>query len=84
MLDLATEKTELAKANRDITEGEDRIAHQAELVERLRAAGQDVAAAEKLLTTLQQTLSAWKDHRDLILMAIARLEQERSRSDKHH
>lgn len=84
MLDLATEKTELAKANRDITEGEDRIRHQAELVQRLRAAGQDMAVAERLLVTLQQTLAAWKDHRDLILMAIARLEQEQGGSDEVH
>jgi len=58
MPDLATEKMDLAKAERDISEGEGRITHQADLLERLRATGRDVAAAERLLLTLRQTLSA--------------------------
>ena len=83
MLDLATEKTHLAKAELDITEGEDRVTHQAGLVERLRVAGQDVAVAERLLSTLRQTLLAWKDHRNIILMTIARLEREQGGSERH-
>ena len=74
MSDLATEKDHLAKAERDIVEGEERVERQAELVGRMRGAGQDVSLAEALLRTLCETLQQWKDHRDEILRAIARLE----------
>ncbi|WP_210529646.1 hypothetical protein [Rubellimicrobium arenae] len=76
MLNLATERATLAKAERDIAEGEARIANQADLVGRLRATGQDIGMAEALLATLQGTLRQWQDHRDEILRTIARLEQE--------
>src|SRR3712207_408701 len=74
MLDLATEREHLAKADRDIAEGEMRISHQVELIERLRKAGHSLSQAEALLSTLQQTLQAWRDHRSEILRTIARLE----------
>jgi hypothetical protein len=77
MIDLETEKENLAKANRDISEGEDRIARQTELVERLRRSGHSVAQAERLLDTLHQTLQSWRDHRDEILRTITRLEMGR-------
>jgi hypothetical protein len=82
MLDMATEREHLAQAERHVAEGEARIARQAELVERLRGGGQDVAAAEALLTNLQQTLAIWKDHRAEILATIARLEQCPSADDE--
>lgn len=74
-MDLATERQHLAKAELDLAEGRARIDQQAELVRRLRDAGQDVVAAEGLLALLEQTLEAWADHRDIILKAIARLEE---------
>jgi hypothetical protein len=77
-MDLAMEKDHLAKAELDLVEGGARVRHQADLVERLRGAGQDVVAAERLLAILEQTLEAWRDHRDLILITIARLEKEQA------
>ena len=80
MQDLATERDHLVLAERHIGEGEDRVARQADLLERLRGtrrSGQDVASAETLLGNLRQTLESWKDHRDTILATIARLETER-------
>ena len=76
MLDLATEREHLAKADRDIAEGQERISRQVELIERLRDGGHDLSDAERLLETLQQTLQAWQDHRDEIARTIARLESE--------
>lgn len=77
MLDLATEREHLAKADRDIAEGEERIRRQAELIERLREGGHSLSEAERLLATLTQTLQLWRDHRDEILRTIARLESRR-------
>lgn len=70
MSDLATERGHLAKAERDIAEGEDRIREQAGLVERLRETGRDVVAAKVLLANLRETL-AGKDHRDETLRTSA-------------
>lgn len=80
MLNLAEERRVLAKAERDIAEGEARISRQAALLERLRRGGRDVARAEALLETLRQTLRAWQAHRAEILRTIARLESEASGS----
>ena len=74
MLDIATERAHLAKAERDLVAGEARIARQAALVERLRPGGEGVEAAEALLETLRQSLLGWRAHRDEILRTIARLE----------
>lgn len=76
MTDLAMEREHLAKAERDLVEGEERIARQAELLARLREAGHDIGLAEILLHNLEQTLQVWKDHRDEILATLARLEKE--------
>jgi hypothetical protein len=81
MLDLATEKEHLAKADSDIAEGERRIARQADLIEEMRGNGQGMAEAEHFLDTLRQTLQAWRDHRDIILSTIARLEGAATTSD---
>ena len=74
MLDLATEREHLAKADHDIAEGEAGISHQVELIDRLREQGHDLSGAKGLLLTLEQTLQAWRDHREEILRTIARLE----------
>ena len=72
---LAIEKDHLAQAERDLAEGQARIARQSVLVEHMQNAGQDVTQAEALLDNFRQTLSAWQDHRDEILRTIARLER---------
>jgi hypothetical protein len=82
MQDLATERDHLVLAERHISEGESRIAQQAGLVQRLHGAGQQVAAAQMLLENFEQILESWKDHRDLILTTIVRLETERDRASQ--
>lgn len=77
MLDLATEREHLAKADLDLAEGEARISRQIELIDRLRKGGHSVSEAEGLLDTLQQTLQAWQGHREEIIRTIARLEREK-------
>jgi vacuolar-type H+-ATPase subunit B/Vma2 len=74
MIDLATEKRTLIKANRDIAEGEERIGRQIDLIGRLRDGGHSVVDAQALLQMLQETLQAWRGHREEILRTIARLE----------
>jgi len=74
MLDIETERQNLATAERHVAEGEERIRRQVELIERLRADAHGVFEAESLLVTLQQTLQSWRDHRDEIVRTIARLE----------
>lgn len=75
VLTLEMERGHLAKADRDIVDGERRITAQQLLIEQLRVDEHDTSEAERLLLTLRQTLEAWQSHRDLILQAIARLEQ---------
>lgn len=75
MQDVLAEFDHLAKAERDVADGERRVTAQMLLVERLRGAGQDAHEAERLLLNLGQTLQAWRDHRELILREIARLER---------
>ncbi len=79
MQDSATEFEHLAKAERDIADGERRVTAQMLVVERLRGAGHDARESERLLLNLQQTLGAWRDHREVILRAIARLERATQR-----
>lgn len=76
MLDLRTEREHLVKAERDLAEGEARVARQTELLRHLRASGQDVRQAEALLRNLEQTLRIWKDHRDAIRATIVRIQHE--------
>lgn len=77
-LTLATERDHLAAAQRDVLQGKRRIAEQVELLERLKRDGHDTGQAQVLLETFNQTLSAWRDHREQIRLTIARLEKEQS------
>jgi hypothetical protein len=76
MTSLDREWRDLAKADRHIIEGEERVTRQQLLVEQLRAHGHgDMAAeGEKLLTILAKTLEEWRGHREQILAEIARHE----------
>lgn len=71
---LAIERDHLAAAQRDVLQGEQRVAEQVELLERLKRGGHDTAQALAFLEALEQTLSAWREHREQICLAIARLE----------
>jgi hypothetical protein len=63
----------LVQADEDISEGERRVAAQMLLLEQLRADGHDTRLAEKLLASLQATLTEWRTHRELIVKRIAQL-----------
>lgn len=64
------ELAHLRLADRHIAEGELRIAAQAALAERLRAAKYPVALAEDFLVLLRATMVIWHDHRNLILASL--------------
>ena len=74
MAEVLDEHAELAKADADIAAGERRVAEQIELIEWLAKHHHDTAMAEQLLRVFEQTLDAWREHRQLILGAIARQE----------
>ena len=71
MPDLVKEQADLDKAEKDIREGEERIAHQRRLIEELRRDGHDMVEAERLLWTMQQSLRIWQAHRDTIRSLLA-------------
>ena len=72
MLGRSAEQEALARAERDIADGERRVTDQIVLIEALRRDGHDVSEAEKLLQTFLETLVAWHGHRDEILVELAR------------
>jgi hypothetical protein len=79
MPDVAKEQADLAKADQDVREGEARISHQMALIEELRRDGHETGDAEKLLWTLQQSLEAWKGHRDTIRSILAKSKERSQR-----
>ncbi|PVE20656.1 hypothetical protein DC522_30990 [Microvirga sp. KLBC 81] len=72
MPDPALEWEHLAKAERDIAEGERRITRQMLLIEKMLQEGRDTAEAEKLLLILRETLAEWQAHREEILRDLER------------
>jgi hypothetical protein len=62
---------ELAVADRAVTEGQERIARQAEVVCELEAQGHDTTEARNLLLVMQQTLDAANTDRQQILRELA-------------
>jgi hypothetical protein len=67
MVDRVLEERHLALANRYIAEGEERLARQQRLVERLKALGQDTTQTERLLDNIANRLNTARVHRLLIL-----------------
>jgi len=67
MLDIAMERAHLAKADRGIAAGEERIHCQLLRVKAMRDRHLDVTQAEALLETFRQTLDVWRGHRGEIL-----------------
>ncbi|WP_201833803.1 hypothetical protein [Microvirga zambiensis] len=72
MPDLNLDREHLAKAERDIAEGERRVTRQMILIEKLRHDGHDTVEAEHLLLTLETTLAEWQAHREEILRDLER------------
>lgn len=79
MGELDRERHDLAKAERDIADGEDRVTRQMLLLDELRRDKHDTKDAEAILVTMQQTLRLFRDHRELILAEIDRLEAKGDR-----
>jgi hypothetical protein len=69
-------RDELAIADRDVTEGQERIARQAEVVCELRADGHDTSDAQNLLRVMQQSLDAVTAHRQQIVRELASIQGE--------
>ena len=66
------QRQHLAIADRHIAEGAARIAQQAELARKLDEGGHNTTEAKDLLRVLQQSLDAFKAHRDQIFREMAR------------
>jgi hypothetical protein len=74
MTALEEERQHLALSDRHIAEGEGRVRTQVALIARLRTAGQATEKAEGFLALLEETLTTWRGHREMILASIARRE----------
>lgn len=72
--ELNSERDVLQRADRHLSEGEQRIARQTKLASRLREGGHDTIEAERLVAVFQETLREWREHRALIVQRIAVLE----------
>ncbi|EKS70582.1 MULTISPECIES: hypothetical protein [Caballeronia] len=70
-MDLEAESLALVQADRDINEGKERIERQRKIIEQLRSGGHDTTDAVRLLSTLEDTLTAMMQHRSLIVARIA-------------
>lgn len=81
MLIPGNERGHLAKADRDLADGERRISAQMLMIGQLRATRHGTDAAERLLLTLRETLEAWLGHRALIVEAITPAGEHVSRGD---
>ena len=62
---------ELAIVDRDLTEGQERIARQAEVVRELDAGGHATTDAQNLLRAMQQSLDAVTAHRRQIVRELS-------------
>jgi hypothetical protein len=62
---------ELAIVDRDLMEGQERIAHQAEVVRELDAGGHDTTDAQNLLRVMQHSLDAVTTHRQQIVRELS-------------
>ena len=72
MNDIQREREDLIVADRHLAAGEQRIAEQIALIQRLTEHGFNTATARDLLRLLEETMVTWREHRQLILDAIAR------------
>ena len=66
-----TPREELRLVEQHISETEDSIVRQLQLIEHLAADGHDTRDAEELLQVLEQSLAAAHEHRQLLLAEIA-------------
>jgi hypothetical protein len=72
--ELEQQTAALAAAERDISEGEDRVRQQVINLTRAQADGRDTQRAERLLELLRANVTDWKGRRAAIRNRIAHLE----------
>jgi hypothetical protein len=72
MPDIEQELQHLAQADRQLAEGNRRVAEQIALIEHMTEKSQDTTEARKLLRNFEQILGHFHVHRQLILAALAR------------
>ncbi|MBQ0821513.1 hypothetical protein KBI52_15030 [Microvirga sp. HBU67558] len=84
MNDLQREREDLVTADRHLAAGEQRIAEQLALIQRMTRDGHDTALARDLLRLLDETMVAWQEHRQLILDTIARHERALAPAPQPH
>ena len=84
MTELEHERAELVRADRHVAEGEARITRQRQIIVGLDEASQLSLDARRLLDTLENTLSTWQSHRELIMARIRVLEAEQRQGSKGH
>lgn len=73
---LRKEQQLLVKADADIEEGWSRLRNQEDRVRELEAGGYDTRLAQRLVSTLKQTLVEWERHRTLIEQRVNYLQGE--------
>ena len=73
---LEAERAVLVKADEDIDAGRRRVHRQQELLIELETDGHDTVQAVRLLGLLEDSLSAWEQHRVLIVQRISDLERQ--------
>lgn len=61
----------LALSRRHLKEAKDRISKQISLIARLKQAGQEIDAAEDILTSFEQILVIMKGHHQILLRELA-------------
>ena len=77
--DLQKELQDLAKADRDIAEGERRLTEQIALIRLMTERGESTLEAEKIRRNFEETLEVFRSHRRLIAETLARIEGHRRR-----
>ena len=70
---LQREREHLTKADQHIAASVQRVADQVLRIERMARRGEDTRTARAMLQTLEEALTTIRQHRQLILDAIARL-----------
>ncbi|MPW23696.1 hypothetical protein GCT13_45125 [Paraburkholderia sp. CNPSo 3157] len=79
-MDLQTELDDLHRADRHVALMRRCAWRQAQIVERLREQGRDTALAERLLATMQDTVTVACEHRALMAGLVTWFQQQRSRT----
>jgi hypothetical protein len=64
------ERRHLAQADRHIAKAKEHVARQKRVVQKLVEGGQDTQVAESLLHAMEGSLSAYEQHRELILQRL--------------